>query len=62
MALGKPTRSKPPLNVLAMLAALVLAAFLGAAAGLVWQSADWFSEDPEDEVLTDEIDATPTSQ
>lgn len=55
MALGKPNRARPPLNVLVMLVALVFAAFLGAAAGLVWQSADWFSEEPEDEVLTDEV-------
>ncbi|QZH76041.1 MAG: hypothetical protein JY451_05630 [Erythrobacter sp.] len=57
MALGKPARVRPPLNVLAMLTALVLAAFLGAAAGLVWQSADWFSEEPEEEVLTGEAGA-----
>lgn len=52
MALGKPNRTKAPLGVLAMLVALVLAAFLGAAAGLVWQSSDWFDEEPEEEVLT----------
>jgi cytoskeletal protein RodZ len=52
MALQKPPRSKAPLGVLAMLTALVLAAFLGAAAGLVWQSADWFDQEPEEEVLT----------
>lgn len=52
MAIGNPKRAKAPLGVIIMAIALVLAAFLGAAAGLIWQSADWFSEEPEDEVLT----------
>ncbi|GEM_PF-1400400 len=54
MALGNPQPKKAPLGVLVMITALVLAAFLGAAAGLVWQSSDWFSDDPEEEVLTNQ--------
>lgn len=42
------------MGVLAMLSALVIAAFLGAAVGLVWQSANWFAEEPEDEVVSRE--------
>ncbi|MGB3166999.1 MAG: hypothetical protein WBA68_09520 [Alteraurantiacibacter sp.] len=52
MAIGSTQRKKSPLGVFAMLVALVLAAFFGAAAGLVWQGADWFSDEPEDEVIT----------
>lgn len=54
MALGNPHRTKAPLGVPLMVIALVLAAFLGAAAGLVWQGSDWFSDAPEEEVLTNE--------
>ena len=39
MALGPPGRRNEPLYVVPMALALVLAAFLGAALGLVWQSA-----------------------
>ncbi len=35
---GEPPRRRPPLYVIPMGIALVLAAFLGAAVGLVWQS------------------------
>lgn len=35
-----------------MLVALVLAAFIGAAAGLIWQSAGWFDDEPEHEIVT----------
>ncbi|AKQ41416.2 hypothetical protein CP97_04275 [Aurantiacibacter atlanticus] len=52
MALGNPQGKKAPLGVFVMLIALVVAAFLGAAAGLIWQGSDWFSEEPEEEVLT----------
>lgn len=51
MALGTPQKRKSPLGVWAMLFALVISAFLGAAAGLVWQGVDWFDEEPEEEVL-----------
>ena len=46
MALGSPGRHNDPLHVIPMALALVLAAFLGAALGLVWQSAG-FGEDEE---------------
>ncbi len=52
MAIGSPKRKKAPLGVFVMIIALVLAAFFGAAAGLIWQSSDWLSEAPEEEVLT----------
>jgi len=39
MALGTSGRRNEPLYVARMAAALVFAAFLGAALGLVWQSA-----------------------
>ncbi|WAT16747.1 hypothetical protein OZN62_07275 [Aurantiacibacter sp. MUD11] len=52
MALGTPQKRKTPLGVLVMLSALVVAAFLGAAVGLVWQKSGWFDEEIEDEVLT----------
>ena len=38
MALGQASRRNEPLHVIPMALALVLAAFLGAALGLVWQS------------------------
>ena len=38
MALGSSGRRNEPLYVIPMALALVLAAFLGAALGLVWQS------------------------
>lgn len=43
--LGRPGRSDPPLNVILMAISLALAAFLGAAAGLVWQSSGLGDED-----------------
>lgn len=48
MALGPPGRRNEPLHAGIMALALVLAAFLGAALGLVWQSAG-FGEDEEAE-------------
>ena len=39
MALGPSGRRNEPLNVIAMALALVLAAFLGAALGLIWHAA-----------------------
>lgn len=53
MVLGNRTSPKTPLGVFRMAALLVIAAFIGATAGLIWQSLDWFSE-PEEEVLTAE--------
>ena len=54
MALGNPQRPKSRLGVWIMLVALVVSAVFGAAAGLVWQSVDWFDEEPEEEVLVRE--------
>ena len=51
MALGTPVRPREPLRVWLMLAALVLAAFLGAAAGLVWQR--FFADETPQEVGSD---------
>jgi len=45
MALGPSSRLNDPLHVVPMALALVLAAFLGAAVGLVWQSAGFGGED-----------------
>lgn len=54
MALGNPQNRKTPLGVLVMLAALVLAAFLGASAGLIWEKSGWFSGEVEEEIVTRE--------
>jgi hypothetical protein len=45
MTLGPSGRNNDPLHVIPMALALVLAAFLGAALGLVWQSAGFGSAD-----------------
>ena len=45
MSLGQSNRRTEPLYVIPMALALVLAAFLGAALGLVWQSAGFGAED-----------------
>ena len=45
MSLGPPNRRTEPLYVIPMALALVLAAFLGAALGLVWQSTGFGSEE-----------------
>ena len=45
MTLGSPSRRNDPLYVGRMALALVLAAFLGAALGLVWQSAGFGAEE-----------------
>lgn len=52
MALGNPGPNQKPLGIWIMAAALVISAFLGASIGLVWQSSDWLSQDPEEDVLT----------
>lgn len=54
MAIGNTRKRKAPLRVFAMLAALVLAAFVGASAGLIWQKSGWFDEEPEHEIVTAE--------
>lgn len=45
MALGPSGRKNEPLNVLAMAAALVLAAFLGGAMGLLWHASGFGGDD-----------------
>ncbi|WP_162925216.1 hypothetical protein [Aurantiacibacter odishensis] len=54
MAIGSPRKRSASLNVLAMLIALAVSAFIGATAGLIWQSAGWFEDEPEHEVVTAE--------
>ena len=44
---GGPPPRDPPLHVIVMAIALVLAAFLGAAVGLVWQSSGLGDEPQE---------------
>jgi len=44
MALGPSGRRNEPLNVIWMALALVFAAFLGAALGLVWHASGWGAE------------------
>ena len=41
MAMGPSGRRNEPLNVIWMALALVLAAFLGAALGLLWHASGW---------------------
>ena len=45
MSLGPPTKRNEPIHVIGMAFALVVAAFLGAAIGLIWQSAGLGGED-----------------
>lgn len=45
MPLGPSGRRNEPLNVIAMALALVLAAFLGAAAGLIWHGSGFGGEE-----------------
>jgi hypothetical protein len=54
MAFGNPGRKSASLHVGWMLAALVIAAFLGASLGLVWLNSNWLSEDEEHEIVTSE--------
>ena len=54
MVLGNRSKRKTPLGVLIMLAALSLAAFIGASAGLIWEKSGWFSDAAEEEVVTHE--------
>lgn len=58
LSIGSGDAGRPRIGALAMLLALVLAAFLGGALGLVWQSASFFAQDSEDEVLTVEAPST----
>ena len=45
MALGPSGRRHEPLNVIAMALALGLAAFLGAALGLIWHASGFSAEE-----------------
>lgn len=54
MFLGSPDRRREPLHALPMAAALVLAAFLGAASGLIWQLAGPGESAEQDEDDSDE--------
>ena len=49
MALGPSGRRNEPLNVIPMALALVLAAFLGGALGLVWHAAGFGGEEEPQE-------------
>ena len=51
MSLGPSGRRNEPLNVISMALALVLAAFLGAALGLIWH-ASGFGDDDEPPAAT----------
>ena len=53
MTLGSPGRRNEPLFVIPMALALVLAAFLGAALGLLWQSAGFGEADQGKPAATD---------
>ena len=46
MSLGPPGRRNEPLHVIPMAFALILAAFLGGALGLVWHAVGSGSEEP----------------
>jgi hypothetical protein len=45
MPLGPSSRRNEPLNVIAMALALLLAAFLGAALGLIWHASGFGGEE-----------------
>ena len=49
MPLGPSGKRREPLNVLAMALALVLAAALGGAAGLIWHALGFGAETPAEE-------------
>lgn len=51
MAIGPPGRRPDPIHALAMALALVLAAFAGAALGLVWHASGLSDESPADPPL-----------
>ena len=57
MAIGSPGRPKARLGVFPMAIALVVAAFLGASLGLVWQSTGLGEDSEGEEVLTGDGDA-----
>lgn len=52
MLLGPPSRRSAPLGVMRMALALVAAAFLGAAIGLVWQDSGLGEAEEGEQVLS----------
>ena len=58
MAIGFGGRGRQPIRPFVMLAALVIAAFLGGALGLVWQGDLIFGNDEEEEVVAIEAPST----
>lgn len=54
MAFGSGGGGRQPIGAMWMLLALILAAFLGGALGLVWQGASFFDDEAEEEVVTRE--------
>ena len=56
MPLVEGPPGKPPLGIGWMALALVLAAFLGAAMGLVWQSTGLGEADPDEEEAADQAE------
>jgi len=50
LVLLRSGQKREPLGVLWMAAALIGAAFLGATLGLVWQSAGFGADEPEEQV------------
>jgi hypothetical protein len=58
MVLRRQGEPGPQIGVWRMALALVVAAFLGGAAGLIWQSAGFGDDAEEDETGTVEPDAT----
>lgn len=52
MPIGEPQRKSASLGVIWIALALIFAAFLGAALGLVWQSSGFGQEEPQEKVLT----------
>ena len=54
MAIGERRKARQPLHVWAMAAALVVAAFLGASLGLVWQTSGLGDSDEDTPEQTEE--------
>lgn len=56
MALGPSGRRQEPLHVFAMAAALVLAAFLGGALGLIWDAIGFGADDTPRSTAAEGVD------
>lgn len=57
MVLRRHREPRPEIGVLRMAAALMLAAFLGGALGLIWQSAGFGEDEPEEEAAATAAEA-----